>query len=78
MAPQHRYRATVLVLGDLGRSPRMLNHALALAEDGADVSLAGYLETAVDGAILENRRIRLYRIPVFRAPGRDRRDGGFY
>jgi len=62
MAPQHRYRATVLVLGDLGRSPRMLNHALALAEDGADVSLAGYLETAVDGAILENRRIRLYRI----------------
>jgi beta-1,4-mannosyltransferase len=65
-AQQHRYRATVLVLGDLGRSPRMLNHALALAEDGAAVSLAGYHETAVDGGVLRDPRIRLYRIRSLR------------
>ena len=40
----------------------MLNHALALAEDGAQVSLAGYYETAVDDAIKNDPRIRLYRI----------------
>lgn len=67
-APDHRYRVTVLVLGDLGRSPRMLNHAIALAEDGAAVSLAGYDETPLDRAASENPRIHVYRIhPLRRA-----------
>jgi beta-1,4-mannosyltransferase len=61
-AQQHRYRATVLVLGDLGRSPRILNQALALAEDGAAVSLAGYHETQVDRSVKNSERIHLYRI----------------
>lgn len=65
-AQQHRYRATVLVLGDLGRSPRMLNHALALAEVGAAVSLAGYHETPVDGAVLNHSQIHLCRIRSLR------------
>ncbi|MGD0300982.1 MAG: glycosyltransferase [Bryobacteraceae bacterium] len=65
-AEPHRYRATVLVLGDLGRSPRMLNHALALAEDGAAVSLGGYHETPVDGAVLGSQRIRVCRIHTLR------------
>ncbi len=60
--PQPRYRVTVLVLGDLGRSPRMLNHALALAQDGAEVALAGYRETPVDAAVLNDPRIRVYWI----------------
>jgi beta-1,4-mannosyltransferase len=63
---QHRYRATVLVLGDLGRSPRMLNHALALAEEGTAVSLAGYHETLVEDAVLRDPRISLYRIRSLR------------
>ena len=67
-APDHRYRVTVLVLGDLGRSPRMLNHAIALAEDGAMVSLAGYAETPLDRAASENPSIHVYRIhPLRRA-----------
>ena len=66
---QHRYRVTVLVLGDLGRSPRMLNHALALAEDGAEVSLAGYSETAVDDEVARHPAIRLF---LLRPPGRAR------
>jgi beta-1,4-mannosyltransferase len=44
----------------------MLNHALALAEDGAEVSLAGYHETAVEAAVREHPRIRLYRIRSLR------------
>ncbi len=63
---QQLYRATVLVLGDLGRSPRILNQALALAEDAAEVSLAGYHETPVDAAVLRNPRIRVYRLRSLR------------
>ena len=57
-----RYRVTILVLGDLGRSPRMLNHALALAENGTDVCIGGYTETPVDSAVRNHPRIRRYRV----------------
>ena len=40
-------RAIVLVLGDLGRSPRMCNHAASLAEEGAEVHFVGYAESAL-------------------------------
>jgi beta-1,4-mannosyltransferase len=64
-----RYRVTILVLGDLGRSPRMLNHALALAENGTDVCIGGYTETPVDSAVRNHPRIRLYRVrSLARAP----------
>src|SRR5947207_10682689 len=33
----------VLVLGDIGRSPRMQNHALSIAKCGGRVDLIGYL-----------------------------------
>lgn len=36
-------RVCVAVLGDLGRSPRMQYHALALARHGREVALLGYL-----------------------------------
>lgn len=36
-------RVCVAVLGDLGRSPRMQYHALALARHGRQVALLGYL-----------------------------------
>lgn len=38
--------ATVLVLGDVGRSPRMQYHALSLAREGALVDLVGYAGSA--------------------------------
>jgi beta-1,4-mannosyltransferase len=47
----------------------MLNHALALAEDGAQVSLVGYVETSVDREVTEHPSIRVCRIrPLPRAP----------
>jgi hypothetical protein len=35
-------RVAVLVLGDVGRSPRMQNHAVSLATAGWDVDLIGH------------------------------------
>ena len=35
-------RVAVLVLGDIGRSPRMQNHAVALAHAGWKVELIGF------------------------------------
>ena len=35
-------RVAVIVLGDLGRSPRMQYHALSLCREGYDVEFVGY------------------------------------
>jgi beta-1,4-mannosyltransferase len=56
-------RVAVIVLGDLGRSPRMQNHALALAAEGAAVDLIGYRGRPVDRALAEHPRIRVRLLP---------------
>jgi beta-1,4-mannosyltransferase len=61
-------RVAVVVFGDLGRSPRMLYHALALAEAGARVELVGYVETDLDPAVEAHPAIRVHRL---RPPARD-------
>ena len=43
-----RNRTHVLVLGDIGRSPRMQNHALSLAKKDIAVDLIGYTGRAHD------------------------------
>lgn len=55
-------RVSVVVLGDLGRSPRMLYHALALAESGADVDLIGLTGTDPVLAVLTHPRITCHRL----------------
>lgn len=40
---KRRTRVHVLVLGDIGRSPRMQYHALSIAKKGGYVDLVGYL-----------------------------------
>lgn len=42
---QHDVSVQVLVLGDIGRSPRMQYHALSVAKHGGSVQLIGYLDT---------------------------------
>lgn len=68
-------RVAVVVLGDLGRSPRMLYHALALAESGASVELIGYAGRAPDPAVTGHPRIRIHRLA---APLRQRAPRGLY
>ncbi|HEX2660090.1 MAG TPA: glycosyltransferase [Polyangia bacterium] len=55
-------RVAIVVLGDLGRSPRMQYHALALADAGAHVDLIGYEGRPPDRAVLDHPRIRLHRL----------------
>lgn len=40
--PSHKPSAQILVLGDIGRSPRMQYHALSIANHGGEVQLIGY------------------------------------
>lgn len=52
-----RKSAYVVVVGDLGRSPRMRNHALSLASEGYDVTMVGYLESKVGSEVDSNPSI---------------------
>lgn len=59
-------RVGVAVLGDLGRSPRMLYHALALAEAGAEVHLVGEEGSGLPAAVGTSPAIA---VRLLRAPG---------
>uniref|UniRef100_A0A8C9TWM1 Chitobiosyldiphosphodolichol beta-mannosyltransferase n=1 Tax=Scleropages formosus TaxID=113540 RepID=A0A8C9TWM1_SCLFO len=52
-------RACVLVLGDVGRSPRMQYHAASLARHGYSVSFVGYLGTKPHEDISGNEKIEI-------------------
>ena len=55
-------RAAVVVLGDLGRSPRMQYHALALANEGFAVDLIGYGGRPADAEVQAHPGIRLHEL----------------
>lgn len=65
-----RLRVTVVVLGDLGRSPRMLYHAAALADSDADVDLVGTLEHDLPAAVRDHPRVVVHRLPAAAVPSR--------
>ena len=59
--------AVVLVLGDIGRSPRMQYHALSLAEAEPikRVTLMGYRGEKVLDQLLENPKVHIkYIVPM--------------
>lgn len=68
MSRQRKIRVTVVVLGDVGRSPRMQYHALALASSLAEVDLVGYAGSTPHRAVREHAHItfHLLRPPVLR------------
>jgi glycosyltransferase involved in cell wall biosynthesis len=55
-------RVTIAALGDLGRSPRMQYHALALANCGSEVDLIGYRGTRCAPDIENHERISIRRM----------------
>ena len=55
-------RTAVVVLGDLGRSPRMQYHALALAAEGADVDLIGLEGAPLHAALTAEARVHSHRL----------------
>ncbi|KAF2115272.1 glycosyl transferases group 1-domain-containing protein [Lophiotrema nucula] len=56
----------VVVLGDIGRSPRMQYHALSIAKHRGRVYLIGYKESEIHPDILSNPRIHI--VPLNQAP----------
>ena len=55
-------RTAVIVIGDLGRSPRMQYHAASLAAAGGEVDLIGLDGAAVMPALVSDPRIRVHRM----------------
>ncbi|XP_019642059.1 PREDICTED: chitobiosyldiphosphodolichol beta-mannosyltransferase-like [Branchiostoma belcheri] len=56
-------RVSVLVLGDIGRSPRMQYHAISLAKEGFDVDLVGFSGSKPHQGVLNNKRISQHFLP---------------
>ncbi|KAF4989281.1 hypothetical protein FGRMN_9205 [Fusarium graminum] len=54
----------VLVVGDVGRSPRMQYHALSVAKHGRNVDIVGYKETARHPDLIGNPRVTMYALPL--------------
>ncbi|RCI08447.1 hypothetical protein L249_8880 [Ophiocordyceps polyrhachis-furcata BCC 54312] len=52
----------VLVLGDIGRSPRMQYHALSAAKHGYHVDIVAYKETARHPALIGNAHVSMYAL----------------
>ncbi|KAE8133707.1 glycosyl transferases group 1-domain-containing protein [Aspergillus pseudotamarii] len=53
----------ILVLGDIGRSPRMQYHALSIAKGGGRVEIIGYHESEVHPDISSDPRISIVALP---------------
>ena len=65
-------RTAVIVLGDVGRSPRMQYHAVSLAAAGGEVDLIGLEGAAPIPAVATNARIHVHRLPDRAFAGRAR------
>ncbi|TVY35158.1 Chitobiosyldiphosphodolichol beta-mannosyltransferase [Lachnellula subtilissima] len=53
----------VLVLGDIGRSPRMQYHAMSIAKHGGRVDVIGYQESTPHPGLLDNPLITIVPLP---------------
>ncbi|XP_041061885.1 chitobiosyldiphosphodolichol beta-mannosyltransferase isoform X5 [Carcharodon carcharias] len=62
VGPEAGRRVCVLVLGDVGRSPRMVNHTLSLARNGFRVTLLGYPGAKLHRGVLNNDKINIVYI----------------
>ncbi|KAG5999500.1 hypothetical protein E4U43_002041 [Claviceps pusilla] len=52
----------VLVLGDIGRSPRMQYHAISVAKHGRRVDIVAYRETSRHPHLIGNDRVSMYAL----------------
>ncbi|CAN2390783.1 Chitobiosyldiphosphodolichol beta-mannosyltransferase, partial [Pristimantis euphronides] len=64
-APRGSRHVCVLVLGDLGRSPRMTYHATSLARNGFSLTLAGFRDTDPHRDVMKNPKIRIHPLSDF-------------
>lgn len=57
--------AYILVLGDIGRSPRMCNHAVSLADEGFDVTVIGYGGSTPNSQVTTSPNIKIKNLRPF-------------
>ncbi|KAI4494889.1 hypothetical protein M0804_001090 [Polistes exclamans] len=57
----------IVVLGDVGRSPRMQYHALSFANEGFDVDFIGYPGSSPLNQIQNNSHIKIHYLPHYPA-----------
>ncbi|CAG9997986.1 unnamed protein product [Clonostachys byssicola] len=55
----------IIVVGDIGRSPRMQYHAISVANHGRYVDLVGYKETARHPALIGKDNVALYPLAPY-------------
>ncbi|XP_041634486.1 chitobiosyldiphosphodolichol beta-mannosyltransferase [Cheilinus undulatus] len=55
-------RVCVMVLGDLGRSPRMQYHSLSLSKHGFTVTFVGFLDSKPHQDVLKQEKIKIHPI----------------
>ncbi|PCH06251.1 Hypothetical protein PENO1_018130 [Penicillium occitanis (nom. inval.)] len=60
---QEKVTVQILVLGDIGRSPRMQYHALSIARHGGLVDIIGYQESDPHPEITSNSNISIVPLP---------------
>jgi len=53
----------VLVLGDIGRSPRMQYHAMSIAKHGGRVDVIGYQESSLHPGLINNPLVSIVPLP---------------
>ncbi|CAG8476363.1 12068_t:CDS:2 [Ambispora leptoticha] len=61
-AIQKKKNVTLVVLGDIGRSPRMQYHALSFSRNGWHVDFVGYDGSTPMTAITDNKNIKIHHI----------------
>ncbi|XP_051024059.1 chitobiosyldiphosphodolichol beta-mannosyltransferase [Acomys russatus] len=59
----------VVVLGDVGRSPRMQYHALSLAQSGFSVTLLGFYNSKPRDELLQSDRIQVVKLTELQSLG---------
>lgn len=69
MAKRKGKNVCVVVLGDIGRSPRMQYHCVSLAREGYNVDIVGYNESEPIHELKSNKNIKIRKLatcPEFR------------
>src|SRR5262245_30711405 len=75
LAGEPRVRVSVVVLGDVGRSPRMQYHAVALASASAEVDVVGYAGSALHPSVRDHQHIRWHLLAPRPEPALHRASG---
>lgn len=69
MTTRKEKKVCLVVLGDIGRSPRMQYHGLSLAQEGFQVTFVGYCQSAPIKYLRSSENVKfqnIYQCPEFK------------